>query len=315
MKTILPRLSIVTPSFNQGQFIEQTICSVLDQGYPDLEYFVMDGGSTDGTVEILKKYEKHLSGWVSEKDRGQTHAINKGFARASGDVLAYINSDDWYLPGALHAAGEHFMAHPGAGLLHGRCVRIKGDVRHDTQFASIQTPVEILDLWNVWWKDRQFVQPEVFWSRKVAEQIGPFNESLHMVMDYEYWLRAILAGARVDGLDREVCCFRMHPGQKSGMTGKAADELRMVVQPYLWDGSVPLPAVARRRLQALWLYDGPFRMLADQSLSRGEGRLLRWAGLARFVIGHPRVLDAPPMRGRLLGWMGVAGPRECCQHT
>ena len=298
----LPRISIVTPSFNQAQFIEQTICSVLDQGYSNLEYFVEDGGSTDGTVEILKKYEKHLTGWVSEKDRGQTHAINKGFAKSTGDICAYINSDDWYLPGALRAVGEHFAAHPETGLLHGRCVRTEADgMRRDVQFAAIATPAEILDLWGVWWKGRQFVQPEVFWSRALAQRTGPFNESLHLVMDYEYWLRAILAGAQVVPLDREVCCFRFHAAQKSGMAQKAADELRAVVRPYLWDATVPLAPADRRRLQAMWLYDGPFRGLADKSVAAGEGRLKRWMKLTAFVAGHPGVLRAEGLRGRLRG--------------
>lgn len=295
-----PRISIVTPSFNQGHFIEQTICSVLDQGYPNLEYFVMDGGSTDGTVEILKKYEKHLTGWVSEKDRGQTHAINKGFSRASGEVRAYINSDDWYLPGALHAAGEHFAAHPGARLLHGRCVRTEADGRRrDVQFASIKTVPEILDLWGVWWGGRQFVQPEVFWSREAAERAGSFNESLNMVMDYEYWLRLMLAGAQVDSLDREIACFRLHAAQKSGMAQKAADELLVVVRPHLWDPSVPLVPAERSRLQSMWLYDGPFRELADQSAAAGEARPVRWARLAAFVLRNPRIFQAPGLHARL----------------
>ncbi len=296
----LPRISIVTPSFNQAPFIEQTLCSVLDQGYPDLEYFVIDGGSTDGTVEILKKYEKHLTGWVSEKDHGQTHAINKGFARSSGDVCAYLNSDDWYLPGALRAVGEHFATHPETGLLHGRCVRTEEDgTRRDVQFGDIQTAAEILDLWGVWWQRRQFVQPEVFWSRTLAQKVGPFNESLHLVMDYEYWLRAILAGAQVMPLDQEVVCFRFHGAQKSSQAQHAADELRTVVRPYLWDASVPLAPADRRRLQAMWLYDGPFRELADKSVANGEGRLKRWLRLGAFVAGNPGVLRAGGIQGRI----------------
>src|SRR6266700_4138610 len=107
-----PKISIVTPSFNQAQYLEQTICSVLDQRYPNLEYIIVDGGSSDGSVDVIRKYEKSLTYWVSEKDRGQTHAINKGLERASGSILGYLNSDDYYLDGALHRVAEQFTKHP-----------------------------------------------------------------------------------------------------------------------------------------------------------------------------------------------------------
>src|SRR5437660_7841664 len=110
--SVLPRVSIVTPSFNQGPFLEETIRSVLLQGYPDLEYIIIDGGSTDDSVEIIRKYEKWLAYWVSEKDSGQTHAINKGFARSTGEIYAYLNSDDVYLPDALHNIASFFDKQP-----------------------------------------------------------------------------------------------------------------------------------------------------------------------------------------------------------
>ena len=114
----LPRISVVTPSYNQGNFVEETIQSVLDQGYPNLEYIVMDGGSTDGTLDILRKYEKRLV-WKSERDRGQSDALNKGFRMASGDIFSFINSDDVYEPGALHKVGRFFVDHPQASWLTG----------------------------------------------------------------------------------------------------------------------------------------------------------------------------------------------------
>src|SRR3954447_1857975 len=106
----LPRITIVTPSFNQGRYLEQTICSVLDQKYPNLEYIICDGGSTDESVSVIKKYEKHLTYWCSEKDRGQSHAINKGFDRATGDIYAYINSDDYFEPGTFDRVAEAYQA-------------------------------------------------------------------------------------------------------------------------------------------------------------------------------------------------------------
>jgi glycosyltransferase involved in cell wall biosynthesis len=115
----LPRVSIITPSYNQASFLEETICSVLEQDYANLEYIIVDGGSKDGSVEIIRRYESQLAWWVSEPDQGQTDALNKGFGMASGDILAWLNSDDTYLPGAISGAVEYLMSHPEAGLVYG----------------------------------------------------------------------------------------------------------------------------------------------------------------------------------------------------
>src|SRR5262245_58669383 len=144
------RITIVTPSFNQAQFLEQTIDSVLSQGYADLEYIVIDGGSTDGSVEIIRRHEKHLTYWVSEADRGQTDAIDKGFLRATGTIRAYLNSDDFYLPGTFDAVSDFFRTRTDVDLLHGRCryVNEAGEPLGG-QFASIERYDEIIDLWGV----------------------------------------------------------------------------------------------------------------------------------------------------------------------
>src|SRR5262245_11946447 len=116
-----PRITVVTPSFNQAAYLEQTILSVLGQNYPNLEYIVIDGGSTDGSVDIIKKFQDGISYWISEKDRGQGHAINKGLIRATGDIVAYLNSDDYYLDGALQRVADYFVINPEVDLIHGRC--------------------------------------------------------------------------------------------------------------------------------------------------------------------------------------------------
>ena len=125
-----PKISIITPSYNQGQFLEQTILSILSQDYPNLEYIIMDGGSSDNSVEIIRKHEDNLTYWVSEPDKGQSDAINKGFQRATGDILTWLNSDDYYLPGTLHTVAEYFTQHPDVECIYGdlQVVASNGDL-------------------------------------------------------------------------------------------------------------------------------------------------------------------------------------------
>src|SRR5450759_2806690 len=118
------KISVITPSYNQGQFLEETILSVINQNYPNLEYFIIDGGSTDNSIEIIKKYEKHLTYWVSEKDNGQAHAINKGFKKATGDIVCWINSDDLLIQGAINTISNYFSRNPDVQFINGYTLRI-----------------------------------------------------------------------------------------------------------------------------------------------------------------------------------------------
>jgi glycosyltransferase involved in cell wall biosynthesis len=216
-----PRISIVTPSYNQGRFIEETIRSVLLQGYPNLQYSVFDGGSTDETVAILRKYEPWLEHWASEKDRGQTHAINKGLDRADGDIAAYLNSDDYYLPGALQHAARLWHK-PGFDVFVGRRVTI-GDTRER------ELPSWFL-LRRSWWLSllpKAFALPLVitrdwayeipqectFWDRTRVKDLR-FDESFHYCMDGE-WFARVYSGARVLHSSRATAVFRMHPETKT----------------------------------------------------------------------------------------------------
>ncbi len=300
MMNLYPRITIITPSFNQAQFLEQTITSVLDQDYPNLEYIVIDGGSTDHSVDIIRKYAGRLAYWVSEKDRGQTHAINKGLERATGDILAYLNSDDFYLPGTLHQVATHFQQNPYIDLLHGRCraVDING-TKIGERFGDISRYREILDLWDVWWKRRNFVQPEVFWTRRITEKIGLFREDLHYVMDYEYWLRILQAGGQVERLEDELACFRFQPAQKSNQSERAARELLSVVQPLLWQKHPDISWADRITLQGKWLFDVSFRKEADQAHQLGQSRWRRWLHLFGLLIKHPQILTTKFLRVRL----------------
>ncbi|NPU85313.1 MAG: glycosyltransferase [Syntrophaceae bacterium] len=184
MKNI-PKISVVTPSFNQGRFLEKTILSVLEQDYPNIEYIVIDGGSSDGSVEIIKKYEKQLAYWISEPDRGQSHAINKGFERATGDIFGWLNSDDWYHPGALKAVVEGFAAHPEAGALVGG-----GDYVGENGQLLTTTVRKKVDLESIsGWYNHYFWQPSCFFRREVWNSCGPLDESLTLAMDLDLWLK------------------------------------------------------------------------------------------------------------------------------
>src|SRR6516165_8828702 len=157
----LPKITIVTPSLNQGRFIEETIKSILNQGYPNLEYFVIDGGSTDETMSIIKKYDEHIDFWTSEPDNGQAAAINKGFAKASGQILAWLNSDDTYESGVFAEVAKMFERHPEADVISGRCRIWSGDARDRLIAPSpLRCFDDFLKIRTNWTNDRLIVQPE-----------------------------------------------------------------------------------------------------------------------------------------------------------
>ena len=187
--SLYPKFSIVTPSLNQGEFIEETIRSVLSQEYPNLEYIVMDGSSSDNTLDILRSYSDRVK-WISEKDKGQTNAINKGLHLASGDILAYLNADDLLLPGALEKVAKVFMDNPSTMWVTGRC-RIITENGQETR-----KPITAYK--NLWLRMHHpcllFItdyisQPATFWRASLLSELGDFDESLHYALDYEYFLR------------------------------------------------------------------------------------------------------------------------------
>jgi len=211
----LPNISIITPTLNQGSFIEQTICSIIDQHYPHLEYLIMDGGSTDRTQEIVSKYKKNLT-FISEKDTGQSNAINKGMKRVRGDIVGFINSDDYLEPGALDAVTSYFSANPSVMWVTGKCFVIdeagkevrKGVTAYKNFFLQYLRYLPVLCV-------VQFIsQPAKFWRRELIEQIGPFDESLHYDMDYDYWLR-IWQKYPLGYIDRYLARYRVHTASKA----------------------------------------------------------------------------------------------------
>jgi len=229
MSASLPKITVVTPSFNQGRFIEQTIASVLDQKYPNLEYIVMDGGSTDGTADILRKYERHFHFWTSAPDNGQADAINKGFARAGGEILAWLNSDDVYEPGVLAEAAELFGKWPGVDVVSGRCRLWYGDSRDRLMEPS---PLRSLDDFlkiNANWRNRRLiVQPEALFRRRAFDKAGPLREDLHYCFDQCLWMDMAKSGCVFASVDRHWANLRMHEGQKTwNLTGAYAELARV----------------------------------------------------------------------------------------
>jgi glycosyltransferase involved in cell wall biosynthesis len=210
-----PRITIVTPSYNQGQFLEETIRSVLLQGYPDLEYIIIDGASTDNSTETIKKYEPWLKYWVSEPDRGQSHAINKGFQHASGEILAWLNSDDIYLFGALWTIGNAFKRCQDKdskwnGWLTGVCIYENLVTQETKRLIPSQPPDDRLLLFS--WR---CPQRSSFWTRACWEEVGGVSEDLHFVFDTEFFLRLVFSGYNPQILSEVITVGRLHDNCKT----------------------------------------------------------------------------------------------------
>ncbi|MCX6906806.1 MAG: glycosyltransferase family 2 protein [Verrucomicrobia bacterium] len=204
-----PKISIVTPSFNQGPYIEQCIRSVLDQDYPDVEHIIFDGGSKDGTVEVLRRYENRGVRWTSEPDKGQSDAINKGFRAATGDIIGWLNSDDWYARGAFRVVLDYFRDHPEVDFVYGN------NFFTDAQGRMIRLVHAMPYKWEwLLYTGLLIPQPGVFMRRRVLEECGLLDVDLHIVMDYEWWLR-IAPKYPPHFINRYLAYFRLHPASKT----------------------------------------------------------------------------------------------------
>lgn len=213
------KISIITPSYNQVQFIERTIKSVLQQaGDFELEYIIIDGGSTDGSVEIIQRYAAQDSRiqWVSEPDAGQSDAINKGLRRSTGEVVAYLNSDDLYLPGALAAVVAEFSAKPDCAWAYGQCQIInEQDQEIRSGITNYKRFFERRYSYGKLLAENFISQPATFWRRRMIEEVGYFTTENHYVMDYEYWLKLGL-NAQPRYLAKPLAAFRFYFTSKSG---------------------------------------------------------------------------------------------------
>lgn len=231
----LPRITVVTPSYNQATFIEETIQSVLSQNYPNLEYIVIDGGSTDGSVDIIRRYQEHLAYWVSEPDLGQSHALNKGFSVATGDWLTWINSDDVYLPGALCEVARTIQANESCDWVVGAVEFADVDLNPLGTFAPVCHTDDWLDFVCTKRKNGTAL-PQVgsFWSRNAWNAAGQLDETFQYVMDHEYWGRLAYHGFRPICLKQSLAKFRLHQQGKTAQgDGNFITEERRVVENWI----------------------------------------------------------------------------------
>lgn len=230
----MPRLTIIMPTLNQGRFIERAICSVLDQRLDGLEFIVVDGGSTDETLEIIRRHEGSIDWWVTEPDRGQTDALNKGLGRATGDVVAFLNSDDYYLPGAFEAALDALDGN-GASWVAGVARNLDqwGEPTQEGEFWIPKQPdaLELVPRGRHWWLLRHWAvpQPASFWRRELFEVHGGFRPDMNYAFDVEFMLRLVLAGERPVLLRDRILAVRcLHPGAKSFDTRPWPAEYRLM---------------------------------------------------------------------------------------
>jgi glycosyltransferase involved in cell wall biosynthesis len=282
-----PRVTIVTPSFNQARFLEETIRSVLLQGYPNLEYIVIDGGSSDESVDIIQKYGPWLAHWESKPDRGQSHAINKGFERATGEIVAWINSDDFYYPGAIATAVHALARDPSAAFVYSDCTIIDTESRAT---GSIDVPQRALSA--LIGDGNAIAQPTVFMRRDALLEVGPVRVDLHMVMDYDLWIRLLRVSTARYLPGTRLAAFRMYPQSKTvGSSYRAVPELLNVFDNLFRDPSLDssLRAVRRRAYGRVYLQAA----IVDAERQRAFPSGLWW--YAKSVLYHHRLALARPL--------------------
>jgi glycosyltransferase involved in cell wall biosynthesis len=275
----MPLVSIITPSYNQAAYLEQTIQSVLSQDYPLIEYILVDGDSTDGSLEIIHKYADRFAYWVSEPDSGQAEAINKGLSHTHGEIVAWLNSDDLYLPGAISQAVAALQADPQLGMVYGNAVTIdaSGQVLSELKFANYG----LLDLMGF----RIICQPAVFMRQSVMEKAGTLDTGYHFLLDHQLWLR-LAHHAPIQHVTATWAAARHHPGAKNvaQAAGFGEEAFRILAWMNTQSDFVPLVASHRRRieagayrLQARYLLDGGFPGSALKSYAQAFWRSPRFA--------------------------------------
>jgi GT2 family glycosyltransferase len=292
-----PRISIVTPSFNQAAYLEQTLRSVIEQGYPDLEYIVIDGASSDGSVEIIRRYERHLKYWVSEPDHGQAEAVNKGLAQVSGEIIGWLNSDDYYLPGALQAAAQAFQEHPDCGLIYGDVLAVDGAGVVINELRYNQWTLEDLMSFNI------IGQPAVFLRRSVLEQAGWLDVRFHFLLDHQLWLRMAQL-APILYVPERWAAARFHAEAKN--VAQAASFGQEVYAIVAWMQTQPALAARYQRLRRR-IWAGAHRINAYY-LAEGRQPAAALAAYGRSFLASP-ALALRDWRRILLTLLSLFGVR------
>lgn len=226
-----PRITVVTPSYNQARFLRATLKSIHDQKYPNLEHIVMDGGSTDGSVEIIQEFENHIAYWVSERDKGQTDALIKGFSRATGEILAWLNSDDLYEPQTLWEVADVFTRYPEVQFIYGDALWI------DTEGKVLKPKKEIPFNWFIWLYDHNYIpQPSAFWRRELYEAVGGLDPRFDLAMDADLWARFAERTKPVH-IRRIWSRMRLYPEQKNQrLRALSNQEDEIIRKRYIVDG-------------------------------------------------------------------------------
>ncbi len=284
-------LVLAVPVRNAAEFLPATLESLNAQG-PHVRWYLQDGGSQDATVDIARSLARPGDTVVSEPDEGQADALNRAFPRMGGQVVGFLNGDDLLAPGAAEGVVRFFDEHPEIDLLYGRVEWIDRHGQLTGEHAGrISSLSEMLDIYNVWWGRRQWVQPEVFLRRSLWAKVGGFRNRWRLAFDYDFWVRCLLADARPAHDPSVVARFRIHAAQKSSAAELAADEIRSIVTEHL-DAGVPIARSERRRLRAQISYD---LYQLGRTTQPGRPRTPFLAALLR----HPHWLLSRQVRSRI----------------
>lgn len=298
----LPLVSVVTPSYNQGAFLEETMRSVLEQDYPKIEYWVIDGGSSDNSINIIKAYQQRLAGWVSEKDRGQADGVNKGFAKATGEIVGWLNSDDLYYPGAIREAVAAFQAHPEASFVFSDVESIDGEGKAFNLMRYGDWKLADLMAFNI------IGQPGVFMRREVLEQVGYLDLSFNYLLDVQLWLKMARISEPFYVPDKVWAAARLHEKAKNAaqVSGFGPEAFRLA--KWLCEDEAYYPLNAQN-FNKIWA--GAHRLNAFYQVeAQNFGDALRsYARMLRFQPKQP-LLTYRRMVFALLGWLGLGKLRK-----